>query len=199
LLQLALLPLMNFYADKMAVAADDVTYFPKLYYESEVEGKYLGVYRSFIVQLQLPSFLEISLTDENVEGYRFMLMPAFSSTIIIQVIKEPDNLVIADAYEVARDSSSFGRTVPFRLRDGHIRLTVKESKFIKFSNFLDEGGFWELYHFGWGSGLDTSTWVIEGVKDGQHHFFSSSDPVLKKIEQAIRYMHENVMNIPFER
>ena len=176
-----------------------VSYFDESDFKAKAEGNHLEVYVQFIAELGLPSLKQIAFDDPGAEAYRFMLMPAFSSTIIVQVIKRQDGAAVFDAYEVGKDGSSLNRTVPFRIKDGHLRLDVKDGKFRKFARLLEEGGFWELYNFGWGVGLDTKTWVIEGSRGGEHHFFSSSDPVPAKIRQAIFYAHEGIFDIPIKR
>lgn len=182
-----------------AAAMGKIIYFPEGDYQCRADGNFLKTYENLVTELNLPSLWKISLMDSDTEAYRFMLMPAFSSTIIVQIIKAPDRSISADIFEVGEDGSSLKRKVPFRVRGAHAQITLTGKKFNQFTNLLSEGGFWELYHFGWGSGFDTWVWVIEGIKDGQHHFFSSSDPVPKKIREAVRYMHEDVMGVPFEQ
>jgi hypothetical protein len=146
------------------------------------EGNFVSAYADDLKRVGLEP-LEVR---SGLEHYRFEISPAFSRSVLIDVRVLPDGSADAVAYHVPWDSEPtlLPKTSAKRLsrrQIGHFR------------RLLEQGEFWSRYYFGWGSGLDTREWIFEGVRDTQHHLFSTAEEVPKHLELAGEYLFSTVV------
>jgi hypothetical protein len=146
------------------------------------EGNFLKSYAADLRRLDL----EPLDTEQATERYRFEIVPAFSKTVLIDLQVLPDGSANATAYEIPWDSEPDSA-----LRTVNKHLSSRQTK--TFQRLLIQGEFWTRYHFGWGPGLDTWGWVLEGARGTDYNVFSTSDPAPKYIEAAGTMLFRTVM------
>ena len=127
---------------------------------------------------QLHLLGEKSLRDADTHSYRFTYIPSFDQpfTIRIDIRANGEGKL---RYSVAATVQGFGRRL--RLSSSN---RISRSQTEGLLRMLDENGYWELPREVNVYGLDGSTWIIEGVKDGAYHVVGRWEPELTN-EKAV--------------
>lgn len=168
-----------------------VVYFPVDVERIDAEGNHLGIYRNKLEELQLPSFLKLaSRGEDKVEAYRLMVVDAYGSVIIVQIVNHHGSTLEVDAFQNGKTGGGWRNCSVVSSQD--MPNLFVNMRFKKLSKMLNNAGFWEAYYFGWGIGLDTQIIAIEGIKEAQHHFFTTSDPVSDIMSKAVDYFRREI-------
>jgi len=118
--------------------------------------------------LREPSFICSQDNEPSFEVYRFFWVPSFHKPIVVRVMRRGDSAPLLWATESAEADTISG--------PGHVESGVLTSdQWRVLAAKIGAAGFWHA-ESQLTRGIDGSTWLFEGVREGRHHVVMRSDP-----------------------
>jgi hypothetical protein len=116
--------------------------------------------------LQEPSLFAIS-NDSKVQCYRLFLSPSFKKTVTVRLTLKRDD---AGTLDVKREGDQSGQLIESKT------IRISQQQVTDFLHLLDKANFWDLPVRDKRYGLDGTTFIIEGVKDGKYQVVKRWSP-----------------------
>jgi len=132
------------------------------YDDSKRNAEYSKWTVSHLNALQEPSLFALS-NDSKVQCYRLLLLPSFKKPMAVRLTLKRDNTGTLD---VKITNGQWGYE-PGQLIESKT-INIYQKQVTNFLQLLDKANFWHLPARDERFGLDGTTWIIEGVKDGKY-------------------------------
>jgi hypothetical protein len=120
--------------------------------------------------LQEPSLFALS-NDSKVQCYRLLLLPSFEGPTAMRLTIKSDDTGTLDV----KIMNEPGENEQARLSESKT-MQASQQQVTNFLQLLDKANFWCLPVRNERKGLDGSTWIIEGVKDGEYQVVNRWSP-----------------------
>lgn len=118
---------------------------------------------------------EIASKNPKVEFYRLSVSRSFDPILVIEI--GGDAILLQKVRQIEeRVGDSFDSSLRL-VRNS--RIPIDPGEFNGFKTLLEGGSFWDLPGEDWQPlGLDGSTWVLEGIKNGKYHRVERCNPFI---------------------
>lgn len=118
---------------------------------------------------------EIAAKNPKVEFYRLTVSRSFDPILVIEI--GGDAILLQKVRQIEeRVGDSFDSSLRL-VRNS--RIPIDPGEFNGFKTLQEAGSFWDLPGEDWQPlGLDGSTWVLEGIKNGKYHRVERSNPFI---------------------
>lgn len=148
--------------------------------ELEDEKRLDEFYSKMLTVLKEPSLITESTNKE--EAYRFLWLRTFDEPISLRILKAESGTTIVIKKSDGKSGYEPGKLVI----DTTKSLSAEEWQ--KFMILLENNCFWGMRSWNDNLGLDGTTWILEGVKNGRHHLVARWSPGGGDFQQACEYL-----------
>jgi hypothetical protein len=126
----------------------------------------------------------LGINDKYSEVYRFTYLESFGHPIIVRIEKKIDRIELKYT-----ELNGQGGYEPGRIIDEKV-IPVGEKDWCRLKKILNEADYWRMPAMIDRSGLDGSSWLIEGVKDNRYQMVYRWTPEKDKFREAGTFLLE---------